>query len=44
MISRETLVWKEGMSEWTKAGNVSELALIFASVKSELPVSYEKTI
>ena len=36
-ISRETLVWKEGMAEWAKAGDVPELASILASVKPELP-------
>lgn len=38
-ISRETLVWKEGMSDWSKAGDVPELASVLASVKPVLPPS-----
>jgi len=38
-ISRETLVWKEGMADWAKAGDVPELASVLASVKPELPPS-----
>ncbi|MEQ8821663.1 MAG: SPFH domain-containing protein [Sumerlaeia bacterium] len=36
-ITRETLVWKEGMANWTKAGDVEELKVLFASVPPPLP-------
>ncbi len=36
-VTRETLVWKEGMSEWTPAGQVPELQSLFASVPPPLP-------
>jgi len=38
-VTRETLVWKEGMAEWVRADAVPELASIFTSVKPELPPS-----
>jgi len=31
-VTKETLVWKEGMDEWKKAGEVEELAGIFRSM------------
>ncbi|MDX2116947.1 MAG: SPFH domain-containing protein [Planctomycetota bacterium] len=36
-LSRESLVWKNGMAEWTAAGNVSELSGIFTDVPPPLP-------
>lgn len=36
-VSRDTLVWAEGMSGWTKAGEVGDLSSIFASVPPPLP-------
>jgi membrane protease subunit (stomatin/prohibitin family) len=36
-ITRETLVWKEGMANWTKAGEVQELNSIFAQAPPPLP-------
>ncbi|HYE19323.1 MAG TPA: SPFH domain-containing protein [Tepidisphaeraceae bacterium] len=36
-IGRDTLVWKNGMPAWTKAGEVSDLAGVFASVPPPLP-------
>lgn len=39
LIGRETLVWKEGMSEWKRAADVPELAAILVSIKPELPPS-----
>lgn len=36
-LSRETLVWKNGMAAWTAAGQVGELAGIFAQVPPPLP-------
>jgi len=36
-ITRETLVWKQGMTGWTAAGQVSDLASLFASVPPPLP-------
>lgn len=36
-LKRETLVWKQGMASWTKAGEVSELGALFASVPPPLP-------
>ncbi len=36
-LTRETLVWKEGMAQWTKAGDVTELASLFSAVPPPLP-------
>jgi membrane protease subunit (stomatin/prohibitin family) len=36
-ISRETLVWKQGMPAWTAAGQVSDLATLFAAIPPPLP-------
>jgi len=36
-MTRETLVWKEGMPEWTPAGQVPELQALFTSVPPPLP-------
>jgi membrane protease subunit (stomatin/prohibitin family) len=36
-LKRETLVWKQGMQAWTKAGEVTELSSIFASVPPPMP-------
>jgi len=36
-ITRETLVWKEGMSQWTPAGQVTELASLFGSTPPPIP-------
>ena len=36
-VTRETLVWKEGMVEWMKAGELQELVPVLASTKPPLP-------
>ncbi len=36
-ITRETLVWKDGMSQWTAAGQVPELASLFGSTPPPIP-------
>lgn len=36
-LTRETLVWKEGMAQWTKAGDVAELAGLFKAIPPPLP-------
>ncbi len=36
-IDRETLVWKQGMAGWEKAGEVSDLAGLFGAVPPPLP-------
>jgi membrane protease subunit (stomatin/prohibitin family) len=36
-LTRGTLVWREGMSGWTPAGEVTELSQLFASVPPPLP-------
>jgi membrane protease subunit (stomatin/prohibitin family) len=36
-FTRETLVWKQGMTGWIKAGEISELSLLFAPVPPPLP-------
>jgi membrane protease subunit (stomatin/prohibitin family) len=38
-INRETLVWKQGMAGWVKAGEVGELITFFGSVPPPLPPS-----
>ena len=34
-VTRDTLVWCNGMAEWTKAGKVSALAYLFAPLTSQ---------
>jgi membrane protease subunit (stomatin/prohibitin family) len=36
-VTRETLVWKQGMAAWTAAGQVPNLASLFAAVPPPLP-------
>ncbi|HYJ78618.1 MAG TPA: SPFH domain-containing protein [Longimicrobiaceae bacterium] len=36
-LTRETLVWKQGMAGWAPAGEVPELAPLFAAVPPPLP-------
>ncbi|EIJ41108.1 putative virion core protein (lumpy skin disease virus) [Beggiatoa alba B18LD] len=36
-ITRDTLVWKQGMANWTAAGQVMELSSLFGSVPPPLP-------
>lgn len=38
-LTRETLVWTQGLSQWTPAGQVSALAGIFTNVPPPLPPS-----
>ena len=36
-LKRDSLVWKAGMAQWVKAGEVPELAALFASVPPPVP-------
>lgn len=36
-LTRDTLVWKQGMSSWSKAGDVAEINGLFAAVPPPLP-------
>ncbi|MCC6422365.1 MAG: SPFH domain-containing protein [Phycisphaerales bacterium] len=36
-LSRQTLVWKQGMAQWTAAGDLAELASLFASAPPPIP-------
>jgi hypothetical protein len=36
-LTRETLVWKQGMAEWTKAEKIAELEGLFAAAPPPLP-------
>jgi hypothetical protein len=36
-LTRETLVWKQGMANWTKAGEVEDLGLLFSAMPPPLP-------
>jgi membrane protease subunit (stomatin/prohibitin family) len=36
-ITRETLVWRQGMATWTAAGQVADLTALFASMPPPLP-------
>ena len=36
-MTRETLVWKEGMAAWTAAGDVAELASVFGATPPPVP-------
>ena len=37
MITKDTLVWKQGMANWELAGNVQELAPLFGAVPPPPP-------
>ena len=36
-LTRETLAWRQGMPQWTPAGQVAELANLFGTVPPPLP-------
>lgn len=36
-VTRDTLVWKAGMAQWTKAGDVADISGLFASSPPPLP-------
>jgi hypothetical protein len=36
-LNRNTLVWKAGMAQWVKAGEVPELAPLFANTPPPIP-------
>lgn len=36
-LTRETLVWKQGMAAWSPAGSVAELTQVFGSVPPPMP-------
>ncbi len=36
-LKRQTLVWCQGMAQWTPAGEVAELTLLFGQTPPPLP-------
>jgi hypothetical protein len=36
-ITRETMVWMEGLADWIPAGNLAELQSLFPAVTSQVP-------
>ena len=36
-LKRDSLVWKVGMAQWVKAGEVAELSALFANLPPPLP-------
>jgi hypothetical protein len=36
-LSRATLVWKPGMAQWVKAGELPELGALFANTPPPVP-------
>jgi len=36
-LTRDTLVWKAGMAQWTRAGDVPEVAQAFTAVPPPIP-------
>ena len=36
-LTRDTLVWKQGMAQWTRAGDVAELQSLFEQLPPPLP-------
>lgn len=42
-ITKDTLVWYEGLTEWTKAGDAEELADLFPNTPTPPPLPEEKT-
>lgn len=43
-ISKDTLVWYEGLTEWTKAGDVEELVDLFPNTATPPPMPENKTV
>ena len=43
-ITKETLVWREGLSEWTKAGEVEDLADLFPKIPTPPPIPGQKKV
>ena len=41
-ITKETLVWCEGMENWTNAGDVEELADMFPNIPTPPPIPEQK--
>ena len=41
-ITKETLVWYEGLSEWTKAGELEDLADLFPNIPTPPPIPEQK--
>lgn len=41
-ITKETLVWYEGLSEWTKAGELEDLADLFPNIPTPPPMPEQK--
>jgi membrane protease subunit (stomatin/prohibitin family) len=39
-LTRDSLVWKQGMQAWTKAGEVAELSSLFATIPPPLPTQH----
>jgi hypothetical protein len=39
VLTRETLVWTEGMAEWKSAGEVPELAPLFGFTPPPIPAA-----
>lgn len=37
VVSKESLVWKQGMSNWDQAGNVAEISGLFGAVPPPIP-------
>jgi hypothetical protein len=36
-LTRDSLVWREGMAEWARAGEVEALSPLFAAVPPPIP-------
>jgi hypothetical protein len=36
-LTRDTLVWKQGLAAWTAAGQLPELSVLFDSVPPPVP-------
>lgn len=36
-LTKETLVWKAGMSDWQKAGEVQEISSVFGMTPPPIP-------
>ena len=41
-LTRDTLIWREGMAEWAAAGTVPELQSLLAAIPPPLPTMYKK--
>ena len=43
-LTRDTLVWRSGMPQWQKAGNMPELAHLFSNIPPQQPIDQPQSL